>query len=88
VGRLVATGLLSLATTAFLVVYIVMDAQGSAVPDAVLVPFGILALLSAVVFGWWGKVTGQGWLWIAGFFLSLPTFIYLVVWLQRRGAFY
>lgn len=87
-GRLIATGILSLAASALVVVYGVMDARGGAIPDAISVTCGALAILSAIAFGWWGKVTGQGWLWIVGFFFAFPTFIYLVVWLQRRGAFY
>ena len=66
--------------------YALVEAQGVAVPDGLGIPTGFAVIAAAIAFVWWGRLIRKRWLWIPGLIFAFPTFIYLSVWLYRRGA--
>ncbi len=86
-ARLVLTGLICTAATTLFAIYMVMDINASPVPEGIALAAGVLMLLSAGSLEWFGRPLGMKWMFVAGLVAALPTFVYFVWWLRRRGAF-
>ena len=84
--KLALIGLVCLASSAMLVIYIVADAR-STQPDPLSEGFwfaaGLLIILSALLIAWLATPLGLGWLWALALVAAFPVFLFLLWRLVR-----